>query len=150
MCLSPLASAMASEPRFVLLFKFLNWSSFSNLSARVRLTQVVFFWVAHSSTLCQREGRKSPILIFINQYFLIQECLLIPLCLNSISKLERMEEPIERHQVDRSSSPGRQNHPNDQKYFSRKTWERERLSWKFVSGNQWLVTRQDMLLYLVS
>jgi len=42
MCLSPLASAMASEPRFVLLFKFLNWSSFSNLSARVRLTQVVF------------------------------------------------------------------------------------------------------------
>ena len=42
-CRSPLASAMASEPRFVLLFKFLNWSSFSNLSARVRLTQVVFF-----------------------------------------------------------------------------------------------------------
>ena len=41
-CRSPLASAMASEPRFVLLFKFLNWSSFSNLSARVRLTQVVF------------------------------------------------------------------------------------------------------------
>lgn len=40
---SPLASAMASEPRFVLLFKFLNWSSFSNLSARVRLTQVVVF-----------------------------------------------------------------------------------------------------------
>ena len=28
---------------FVLLFKFLNWSSFSNLSARVRLTQVVVF-----------------------------------------------------------------------------------------------------------
>ena len=43
--------------------------------------------MAHSST--QREGRKSPILMFINQYFLIQECLLIPLWLNNISMLEK-------------------------------------------------------------
>ena len=41
---SPLASATASEPRVVWLFKFLNWPSFSNLSTRMRITQVAMNW----------------------------------------------------------------------------------------------------------
>jgi hypothetical protein len=55
--------------------------------------------------------------MFINQYFLIQECLLIPLWLNSISMLER----------ESSRLAGKTQNPNDQKYFSRKL-ERGRLS----------------------
>jgi len=64
-------------------------------------------------------GRKSPILIFINQYFLIQECLLIPLWLNSISKLEsRKGGSRSRHQVVRAVAWQWQNLPQMIKNFN--------------------------------
>ena len=86
---SPLASATASEPRVVWLFKFLNWPSFSNLSTRMRLTQVAVFWTAHSSEQKEEVETQLTNTDVYQSIFLIQECLLIPLWLNNISMLEK-------------------------------------------------------------
>ena len=123
---SPLASATASEPRVVWLFKFLNWPSFSNLSTRMRLTQVAVFWTAHSSEQ-KRGGRNST-----HQYW----------CSSINISHPRM--PFDSIVVEQYFNVGEgatawleERPPNDKKYFSRQIERRGRTFMK--SGPIWAI-----------